>query len=287
MRLLVAISEAGSISEGASRSNLAVAAASTRVKHIEQSLGTAIMRRGRRGVALTPAGDTLLHHARTMLRQIEHLKNELNEHTRGVRGVVRLLSNSNAMTEFLPGSLTGFLARHPTISVDLEERLSHEIVRAVGNDAADIGIIAGTVDVARLRTFPFRRDQLVLVVSPKHPLAMIRETYFSDALDYEFVGLDHQSAIQIFLCDIAARLGRNVQFRVRLRSLDAVCRMAEEGIGIGVVPASTAARCARHMVIKAIALRDEWAERDLRICVRELASLPRHAQLLVQHLTSS
>ena len=143
--------EAGSITHGAERAHLALAAASTRIRHMEQGLGAALLTRSRQGVTPTQAGRTLLQHARTMLAQAERLREDLGAYAGGLAGQVRVLSNTNALTEFLPETLSAFLATHPHVSVDLEERLSDEIVGLIAEGVGDIGIVAGTVDAGRLR----------------------------------------------------------------------------------------------------------------------------------------
>jgi DNA-binding transcriptional LysR family regulator len=276
--------EAGSITHGAERAHLALAAASTRIRNMEEAIGAALLIRGRQGVALTQAGRTLLQHARTMLRQAERLREDLGAYAGGLGGQIRVLSNTNALTEFLPEALSSFLAAYPNVSIDLEERLSDEIVGLIAEGVADLGIVAGTVDPGALETYPFRRDRFVLVVARDHPLAKRAKVSFAQVLDRDFVGLDRASALQRFLADKAARIGRPLRLRVQLRSFDAVCRMVECNVGIGIVPETTARRTARTMAIAIVALTDPWAERDLTICVRSIGELPPYARQLVEHL---
>src|SRR5437762_5194939 len=215
--------EAGSITHGGERAHLALAAASTRIRQMEEALGAQLLTRGRGGVTPTQAGRTLLQHARTILAQAERLREDLGAYAGGQAGQVRVLSNTNALTEFLPETLSSFLAAHPNVSVDLEERLSDEIVGLIAEGVADLGIVAGTVDASTLETFPFRKDRFVLVVAREHALAKRTKIAFSQVLDHDFVGLDRASALQRFLADKAARIGRPLQLRVQLRSFDAVC----------------------------------------------------------------
>ncbi len=97
--------EAGSITHGAERAHLALAAASTRIRNMEQALGAPLLVRARHGVTPTQAGRTLLQHARTMLEQAERLREDLGAYAGGLAGQVRVLSNTNALTEFLPEAL--------------------------------------------------------------------------------------------------------------------------------------------------------------------------------------
>src|SRR5215207_9217878 len=207
--------EAGSITHGAERAHLALAAASTRIRNMEQALGAPLLIRARHGVTPTQAGRTLLQHARTMLGQAERLREDLGAYAGGLGGQVRVLSNTNALTEFLPEALSTFLAAHPNVSVDLEERLSDEIIGQIAEGVADLGIVAATVDVSALETYPFRKDRFVLAVAHDHPIAKRSKVAFADVLRHDFVGLDRASALQRFLAEKAARIGQPLRLRVQ------------------------------------------------------------------------
>jgi DNA-binding transcriptional LysR family regulator len=219
-----------------------------------------------------------------MLAQAERLREDLGAYAGGLAGQVRVLSNTNALTEFLPEALSSFLTSHPNVSIDLEERLSDEIVGLIAEGVGDIGVVAGTVDAGQLTTYPFRRDRFVLVVARDHLLARRTRIGFAEVLDHDFVGLDRASAIQRFLGGKASSAGRPLRLRVQLRSFDAVCRLVECNVGVGVVPATTARRAVKTMAIKVLELTDPWALRDLTICIRDLAALPPYARQLVEHM---
>jgi molybdate transport repressor ModE-like protein len=287
LRLFLHVVEAGSITAGAERAHLALAAASTRIRNMEETLGTPLLQRERQGIQPTPAGRTLVHHARVLLQQADRMRGELAEFASGLKGHIKLMSNTNALTEFLPQPLSAFLAAYPKVNIDLEERLSDEIVAAVADGTADIGIVAGTVELAGLQVFPFREDRFVIAVAPAHALANTASISFAEVLDYDFVGLDRTSALQRFLAEKAEAQGRRIQLRVQLRSFDAVCRFVACNVGIGVVPATTVARNSQIMPMHAIELSDEWALRKLTICVRRQEELPNYAQQLLKHLTTS
>lgn len=284
LKLFCEVVDAGSITGGAERSALALAAASTRIRGMEEVLGAPLLTRSRQGVTPTEAGRTLVKHARTILAQSARLREDLGAYAGGLSGEVRLLANTNALTEFLPEALSSFLAAHPHVSVDLEERLSDEIVGLIAEGVGDVGIVAGTVDVGALQTFAFRSDRFVVVTSADHVLAARSSVAFSEVLAYDFVGLERSSSLQRFLAAKAAREGRPLRLRVQLRSFDAVCRLVECGVGVGVVPQTTAGRAAKTMKLGLVELTDEWALRDLKIVVRALDDLRPYARELVESL---
>jgi molybdate transport repressor ModE-like protein len=290
LRLFAAIVEEGSITGGASRAGISLPSASARMKGMEEMLGTALLERHRRGVHPTPAGYALFHHSQLVLAQMERLRGDLREHARGgMRGHIRLISNTTALEEYLPDVLAGWLASNPGVDIALEERLSYEIAPAVAQGHADIGVLvlADLTGVEGLETYPFRIDRLVVVVPRGHALAGRRNIAFVDVLDEEFVGLVAGSALAEHLAWQSARLGRSLKPRIQLRGLDAVCRLVGCSVGIAVVPETAAKRCRRTMAFSTLRLTDTWAERQLTVCVRRLEALPAHARRLVQHLTET
>jgi DNA-binding transcriptional LysR family regulator len=286
LRLFVNVVESGSVTRGANASALSPAAASARIKHLEEALGAELLTRTRRGVHRTPAGDALLHHAQTVLSQLRMLSGDLQQFAQGVRGRVRLFANTTAVSEFLPATLGEFLTRHPNVNVDLREHGSPEIVRAVHQGKADIGIVAGYADTTGLHTLPYRADHLMLAVSSRHPFASRRRMRFVDALDRDFVGLDPRHAMQTFIDRIVRDLGRELRLRIQVGSFDAMCRMIEVNVGIGVLAESAARRHQRFTRIHVVQLEDSWAVQPLQVCVRDLRSLPTFARQLVELLVA-
>ena len=284
LRLFVHIAEAGSITGGAERSHISLASASQRVLGMEAALGSPLLRRERLGVRPTEAGRTLLHHARLVLQQMEHLRGDLGDYGAGLQGHVRLLCNTSAMTEHLPEALSAFLAAHPKVSVDLEERPSDAIVDALRAGHCDIGIVSDAVAVDGLQCAVFRCDELVVVAPRRHALARRRRLTLAELGGFEFVGLAAANPLQAHIAQQAQRLGQRLRIRVRVGGFEAIGRMVEQGIGIGIVPRAAAERFARSMRLVRIALAEPWAERHLLACVRPGETLPLNARRMLAQL---
>ncbi|TWI63445.1 DNA-binding transcriptional LysR family regulator [Pseudoduganella lurida] len=290
LKLFLRVLETGSITAGAAHAHLALASASARIRGMEDALGVPLLQRSRRGVEATAAGRTLLHHARLITQQMEKMRADLGEYASGLKGHIRLLCNTSALTEFLPDALAAFMATHPQVNVDLEERLSSDIVQAMREDLADVGIITDSVDSSGLETRLFCEDRLVLVLGPGHPLGKgLRRNGslpFAATTEHDFIGLAGDSALQQFLGEQANRLGKRLRYRVRVRSFDAVCRMVASGAGLAVVPESAVLRSRDAANVKVAKLADPWAKRRLLLCMRGYADLPGYARELVDALAS-
>jgi DNA-binding transcriptional LysR family regulator len=284
LRLFRLVAETKSITRGAERTHLALASASARIRGMEEVLGVDLLKRGRRGVELTDAGRSLLDHARIVLQQVETMRGELGAYSRGIKGSVRVLANTAALSQYLPDLLARFLEANPTIDIDLEDRESPAIAAALAGGDADIGIASQAALVPGLESHPFRVDRLVLAVPNGHPLAHRRQTGFADLLDLDFVGLTRGLALDEHVAMHAARLGRTLRVRVRVNSLDAVCSMVAAGAGVGIVPATTARRHRRARPFVTIAIAESWATRQLALFVRDTKKLSRPARRLFDAL---
>jgi DNA-binding transcriptional LysR family regulator len=287
LRLFLHILDTGSITHGAARANMSLPSASARLRGMEEALGMPLLERGRRGVESTPTGDTLAHHARLVLGQIDRMQDELGELQQGRKACIRLWTNTAALTEFLPSAIGAFLRDHPNVQVDLKERQSSETVKAVLTGAADIGIVSDALEHGALQTLPFAIDKLVLVTSRDDALGARRRVALADVTQREFIGLAADSALQTYLGERALLAGQALSFRANVRSFDGICRMVEQGAGIGIVPATAAKRYRGTPGLRTIELSDPWATRRLLICMRELNALPRAEKALVRHLTAT
>ena len=286
LQLFVAVCELGSIGRAAEREFIAASAVSKRLSDLETTLETPLLYRHTRGVDLTPAGQSLLHHARSVLFSLEKMQAELSEYADGVRGHVRIHANISAIVQFLPEDLGAFSAGHPQVKIDLEEHLSTEILRAVQEGAADLGIChAGDGAAAHgLQALAYRSDELVLIVPRGHALAGERRIAFEDTLEFDHVGLHTNSSIYRATREAAAAAGRAIRLRIHVTSLDAMCRMIHNGLGIGVMPRRAFELMHGVGDLESVPLADAWARREIRLVARDFSTLPLTARLLVDHL---
>ncbi|SDD52699.1 DNA-binding transcriptional regulator, LysR family [Paracidovorax valerianellae] len=288
LQLFVAVCELGSIGRAAEREFIAASAVSKRLSDLETAVDTALLYRHSRGVTLTPAGESLLHHARTVLFGLERMQGELSEYADGVRGHVRMHANISAIVQFLPEDLGAFARAHSQVKIDLQEHLSPDVLQAVREGAADLGLChTGTAaDPEGLQSRPYRRDRLVLVVPRGHILYRESAIKFEALLDWDIVGLQANSSISLAMQQAAARAGRPLRQRIQVTGLDAMCRMIDNGLGIGLLPDRAFALMHGVGQLQSVALDEPWSQRELRLVARDFDTLPVTARLLVEHLVA-
>ncbi len=286
LELFVHVVEAGSITHGCVRAHLSLPSASARIAAMERALGAPLLDRGRRGVTPTATGQLLLRHARALVAQVGRMRTELQDHVDGGGSAVRVLANTAAVTTFLPAAVVGFLAAHPGVRVDLQERASHEAVDAVEDGHAEVAIVADSVHLGTLHRIELRTDRLVVLVAAGDPLAGRSPVTFAACLDRDFVGLGPGRALYDHLEGQSMPLGRRPTYRAALPTIDAVLRAVAAGTGIAVLPeASLHGRATRG--VAQVVLADAWATRTLVACHRADGRLSDAARSLVEHLTAA
>lgn len=291
LKLIAAIAETGSLSAGADAIHLAPSSASHRLRQVEGTLSTPLFSRHARGLKPTAAGEAMLRHARQVLAQMDQMRADLAPYVGGVTSQVTLFANTNAINCFLPEDLADFLREQPRIRVSLEEQPSPAILQAVAAGQVEIGVVAaGEESLQGVETRPYRRDRLVLVVPAWHELAKRSRISFAEVLREPFVCLHAGSAIHTFMMNHATRLGGHLDVRIQVRSFNAVCRMVGAGVGIGMVPRSSAPGAegagALPQPPAVVEITDPWAPRDLQLCVRSHQPLSPSAQALYDHLAA-
>jgi DNA-binding transcriptional LysR family regulator len=286
LKLFVAIVEEQSITRAAEREFIAPSAVSKRIADLEHATQTQLLHRHRKGVEPTPAGQSLLGHARIILRNLAQLESEIVDYADGVRGQVRLLASESALFGYFPEAVSSFAGRYPEIRIDLAAQTSQAVVQAVSDGVTDIGIFWGDLPTGSLQVEPCYSDRLVVVARHDSPLASMDTLRFSDVLAYDLVEQESGSAIQALLARQAAMLGLVPRTRMRVAGYDAVCRMVEAGMGIGIVPHNYAARLSPSMGVVGLTLHEDWTERQYKVCVRDLDNQLVATRLMFDHLTN-
>lgn len=284
LKLFCAIVQSGSITKGASTCNLALSAASRRISDFEETVGVPLLDRSVKGVTVTAAGHAVMQHALRLFQGFEQLSNELSEYSKGVKGHVRLWANMSALTEFLPSALASFLKAHPEIQVEVEEQLSGDIVRALIDGIADIGVFVEGPVTSGLDTQVIGKDQLVIACSKEHQLSKRKLISFEECLQYDFVGLNRGSSLLELTSRSAEKLGKQMRLRIQVRSYDAMCQMIAVNLGIGVLPYQACAAQIEAMDLKVIQLSDSWAKRNLLLAMKANTNQPPAGILLSKHL---
>jgi DNA-binding transcriptional LysR family regulator len=286
LRLFIAVCEERNIANAAKREAIAPSAVSKRISQMEQDAGVQLLERGRRGVSVTAAGEALCRYARESLQLLDRMQAELGAFADGVQGHVRVFASKSAVAQVLPEDISLFAKRYRDVRVSLEEREIWEVVRGVEEGRADIGVCWNAVDLRGLRTFPYHRDQLAVVVHPDHPLAKRTPVSFEDTIDFEHVDIVARSIMQTMQRSVAAAAGKQMRYRIQVSTVDAAYRIVAAQLAVAIIPQEEASTIQQTLGLKVIPLSNDWARRQFVVAVRD-KGLSRPAQLLLESLKES
>jgi DNA-binding transcriptional LysR family regulator len=287
LALFVRAAELRSLTKAAEASHIGLAAASRRMALLEHRFKTALLERSPRGVELTPAGASLLPHAKALLHEINEMQAEMRDHADGRKGALRILANTSAMTESLPADLAAFQRLNPDVRLSVQERWSSEIVRDVLGGEADVGIVVEGLQTDGLDTRVYRTDRIAVVMPRTHPLASVPEMKFADVLDDDLVALESGASMMRLLTEQAVIEERTLQLRVQVRSFEAVCRMVQAGLGLGILPFEGASVMGDALGLVVRPLSESWAERNMLVCVKKERTANTSVAKLVDYLVAS
>jgi DNA-binding transcriptional LysR family regulator len=263
VRLAVACAQTGSLTAAARDSHLALAAASRRIRELEDALGEALFERHARGLLPTAAGRVFVKHGLTLLQTMEQLGGELADLRRGTARHIRLCASSAAISQFLPPLLARYGELHPQVHIDLEEQVSEAVVATLREGRADAAVFVEGPDTTGLDTRLFREDELVLILPAGHALAGKTPLAFVDALDEEWISLTAGAAMLQKQQQAALAANRPLKLRMQVRSFDAVCHMVASGLGVAILPKGATLPIIKSMKLGWRPLADAWAQRRL------------------------
>lgn len=287
LRLYVAVIDGGSLTAGADRFGISLPAASKRIAELEQHCGIALLQRGQRGVTATIDGQTLHRHAIEVIARLEQLAQVVDDFQSGATGHLRLCANPSAFGGFLPGVLAEYAKQYPKITIELEDALSEDGIRAVQKGNAELAVIGDNVSCEGLETMVCNVDKLVLLVPGGHSLDSSAAASLEKVFDFDFVTLARSASLTRKVMAAAESVGRTPHIRVQVRSFDSMCRMVASGIGIAILPRAAAALYADALRLAMVEIGGMEADRVLLVAMRRRADLSAAAAALVDMLEAS
>ncbi|MGN8163334.1 LysR family transcriptional regulator [Pantoea sp. 22096] len=287
LSLFVAVAEEHNLTRAARRKHLAVSAVSKRIAELEQQIGTPLMLRLPRGIELTPAGHSLLFHARQVFRNLDQMEEELNDYVAGVRGHIRIFTISAALMHYLPRAISQFLTHYPHTDIDIEEHTGIGVVQGLLQGDADVGFFSSWTPASGIEVWPWQHDQLSVLVWQGHPLAERSSLQLADCIDEKMIGPHRESAVSHILDREARKLGKALNIGLRVSSFVSMAELVAQRLGIAILPVNEIAQTRSNDTVKCIPLIEPWAKRELYVGVKSYALASPSVKAFIENVTPS
>ncbi|WP_435929928.1 LysR family transcriptional regulator [Dryocola sp. BD613] len=287
LSLFVAVAEEQNLTRAARRKHLAVSAVSKRIAELEQKIGTPLMLRLPRGIELTPAGHSLLFHARQVFRNLDQMEEELSDYVAGVRGHIRIFTISAALMHYLPRAISQFLTHYPQTDIDIEEHTGTGVVQGLLQGDADVGFFSNWTPASGIEVWPWQHDLLSVLVWQGHPLAERAALQLADCVDEKIIGPHRDSAVSHILEREARKLGKTLNTGLRVSSFISMAELVAQQLGIAILPVNEIAQAAKHDTVRCIPLVEPWAKRELYVGVKSYALSSPSVKAFIENVTPS
>ncbi len=284
LSLFVAVAETQNLTHAARRKHTAVSAVSKRIAELEQQVGTQLMLRLPRGITLTPAGHSLLYHARQVFRNLEKMEEELSDYAAGIRGHIRIYTISAALMNHLPRVVNDYLSLYPQTDIEIEEQTGMSVVQGLLAGEADVGFFSSWTPAAGIAFWPWQHDLLSVLVWPAHPLAARSQLTFADIVNEKLIGSHRNSAVSHILERQTRALGKTLNVGLRVSSFISMAELVAQQLGIAVLPVNEVASSTLHSGVRVIPLAEPWAKRDLLVGVRDYGQASPSVKTLIGSL---
>jgi DNA-binding transcriptional LysR family regulator len=210
-------------------------AVSKHIKELEQKIGMGLIRRGRGGFDLTEAGEILFKHTHKISSDLLEIENALGNLKKDHHGVLKIGTTESYSKCLMPKLLSGFQTFHPSIKITLEVGNSEEIEKSLLDYKNDLGLIATVKSSSKFESVPFLREELVLIVSPNHPLSKRKAVSLKEMEGYPFIIRAKGSTTRRILFHAFEEFDIHPSLLIEAGSSEFIKQWVSEGKGVSVI----------------------------------------------------
>ena len=276
LQVFLTVAKEGSFSRAAERLYRTQPAVSLAIRKLEDSLGQPLFVRGARPVRMTDAGTLLREYAERLINLRDEVKKSLLELDGLKRGELALGVNESSIHALLP-ALAQFRELHPGVQVRVHRMFSRDIPHEVVNYRLDLGAVSFVPRETQLQATEILKDELTLVVPPKHALAKKREVEIEELAKESFIAHIVDSPFRRKVMELFARHRTPLNMPIEMPTIESIKRFVQMGMGVAIVPRMCVTWEVEHGWLKELKLRQLNIPRHLYIISRRGARLPHAA----------
>lgn len=286
LRYIDEVARSGSIRAAGERLNVAASAINKHVLQLEEMIGEPLFERLPRGLRLTPAGEILVAHVRRTIKEYSQVEAEIRDLKALQSGEVIIATMNGLAGGIVPKAAAQFCARHPRLKISIRVMFIHDIVQAVIDGEADLGLAFNLPPSPQLETLWKMDTRLGAVVSPEHPLVGLDTLPLSHCEPYPLIFADKSMLIHGIVADAFANAGLTVEPAFLTNSIEAMKCLAAAGDGIAFLSKFDIAEEQRNGVLTYLQIRDRtFGKNVLSLVQREKRSHGLATSMFAEEIT--
>lgn len=269
LKVFCDLAETESFTKAAQINEITQSAVSQQVSALERTFKALLIERSKKKFRLTREGEILYEYAKQIINQYDSLYNKLQEVRDVVCGTIRVSTIYSIGLHDLPPYLKKFLKSYPTVNVHVEYRRSNQVYEDILGNADDLGLVAYPVKDPKLEVVPLRKDKLVLVCHPKHPLAKSSKVSLKELAGQRFIAFEPDIPTRKAIDKAFKDAGVEVHTAMEFDNIETVKRAVEIDAGVSIVPASTITQEIAKHTLEAIELENGSLSRPLAVIYKK------------------
>ncbi len=247
LKVFCDLAETESFTKAAQINEVTQSAVSQQISSLEKLFKALLIERSKKKFRLTREGQVLYDYSKQIVQTYDSLHHKIQEIKDIVSGSIRVTTIYSIGLHDLPPYIKKFLKAHPTVNISVEYRRATQVYEDVLGNITDIGLVAYPVKDHRLEVMPLRKDLLVLICHPSHPLAKHKVVKLAELQNQKFIGFEPDIPTRKAIDKILKDRDVNVNHVMEFDNIETVKRAVEIDAGISMVPQGTVAQeVAKH-----------------------------------------
>jgi DNA-binding transcriptional LysR family regulator len=263
LKVFCDLAETESFTKAAQINSITQSAVSQQISSLERQFKSLLIERSKKRFRLTREGQVLYEYSKQILNTFDSMTNRLQEIKDIVSGTIRVATIYSIGLHDLPPYLKKFLKAYPTVNVHVEYRRSNQVYEDVLSNIVDLGLVAYPSKDAKLEVVPLRKDMLVLIAHPQHPLAKNKTLKLRDLSGQKFIGFEPDIPTRRAIDKILKDEDVNVNVVMEFDNIETVKRAVEIDAGVAIVPVGTVTQEVSKTTLAAITIEDAQFYRPL------------------------
>jgi DNA-binding transcriptional LysR family regulator len=263
LKMFCDLAETESFTKAAQINCVTQSAVSQQISSLERLFKSLLIERSKKRFRLTREGQVLYDYSKQVLRTYDLLQNKLQEVKEVISGTIRVATIYSVGLHDLPPYIKQFLKSYPTVNVHVEYRRANQVYEDVIGNVVDLGLVAYPTRDSKLEIAPLRKDLLVLVCHPRHPLAKSKSVRLKALSGLKFIGFEPDIPTRRALDRILKDHSVHVQHVMEFDNIETVKRAVEIDAGVAIVPQGTVVQEVAKQTLAQVTLEDGEFHRPL------------------------
>jgi len=268
LKVFCDLAETESFTKAAQINSVTQSAVSQTISALERQFNSLLIERSKKNFRLTPEGGVLYEHCKKILQTYDSLRSRLQEIEGVVSGSIRVATIYSIGLHVLPPYVTKFLKTFPTVNVQVEYRRANEVVEDVATNVVDLGLVAYPSRDSRLEIVPLRKDRMVLITAPDHPLAKEQSLKIKSLSGVKFISFERDIPTRKALDKILKDQGVSVEHTREFDNIETLKAVVALDSGVAIVPEETVKKEVSNHTLAAVPLEGKYV-RELGIIYKK------------------